>query len=338
MSYNLNIRKLEFFKDEYKNCIFISNIKYTWQFILDNKPRTVILIYTKFFGKRVIYLDNKQIYNSSKYTYNFNFSFPIEFHNITITQKDYFYTLKINNISFNNILNDLKLKKFNILEDTYKEKQKEKKLKQLKKRKNRLLLEAINNFNKKDKIHEINLSQDEKKSKKEEKEEKEEESNEDEDSNTIHQSFEIHRKISSIINNGLNNINNINNSSLNYNNKSVSKISDTSNKIFKDKNSFWYKDNNNNNNKSFFNYKKKSFKSLKKNKKNKKNKFNLSEKAKFKTYENMNSSLNEMIDFDLLENGLNASGERNGNIFRNNLYSSNNRSFFDKGSLTTQSN
>ena len=324
MSYNLNIRKLEFFKDEYKNCIFISNIKYTWQFILDNKPRTVILIYTKFFGKRVIYLDNKQIYNSSKYTYNFNFSFPIEFHNITITQKDYFYTLKINNISFSNILNDLKLKKFNILEDTYKEKQKEKKLKKLKKRKNRLLLEAINNFNKKDKIHEINLSQDERKKNKEEKE-KEEESNEDEDSNTIHQSFEIHKKISSMINNGLYNINNINNNN-NLNNQK----SDISSNAFKDKGSFWYKDNN----KSFFK-KKKSFKSLKK---NKKNKFYPNEKAKFKTYENMNSSLNEMIDFDLLGNDLNASGERNGIIFRNNLYSSNNRSFFDKGSLTTQSN
>ena len=309
MSYNLNIRKLEFFKDEYKNCIFISNIKYTWQFILDNKPRTVILIYTKFFGKRVIYLDNKQIFNSSKYTYNFNFSFPIEFYNITITQKDYFYTLKINNISFSNILNDLKLKK-------------------LKKRKNRLLLEAINNFNKKDKIHEINLSQDERKKNKEEKE-KEEESNEDEDSNTIHQSFEIHNKISSMINNGLYNIDNINNNNLNYN-KSISKISDISNNAFKDKGNFWYKDNN----KSFFN-KKKSFKSLKK---NKRNKFYPNEKAKFKTYENMNSSLNEMIDFDLLGNDLNTSGERNGIIFRNNLYSSNNRSFFDKGSLTTQSN
>lgn len=319
MSYNLNIRKLEFFKDEYKNCIFISNIKYIWQFILDNKPRTVILIYTKFFGKRVIYLDNKQIYNSSKYTFNFNVSFPIEFHNITISQKDYFYTLKINNISFNNILNDLKLKKFNILEDTYKENQKEKKLKKLKKRKNRLLLEAINNFNKKDKIHEINLSQDERK-----KGEKEEESNEDEDSKTIHQSFEIHDQ--ALYNNNYNNINNFNN---NNSISKISKISDTSSNIFfKDKGSFWSKDNN----KSFFNKKK----SLKKN--NKKNKFNPSEKAKFKTYENMNSSLNEMIDFDLLGNDINASDERNGNIFRNNLYSSNNRSFFDKGSLTTQSN
>ena len=52
----------------------------------------------------------------------------------------------------------------------------------------------------------------------------------------------------------------------------------------------------------------------------------------------MNSSLNEMIDFDLLENGLNSSGERNSTIFRNNLYSSNNRSVSDKGSLHTQSN
>ena len=327
MSYNLNIRKLEFFKDEFKNCIFISNIKYTWQFILDNKPRTVILIYTKFFGKRVIYLDNKQIYNSSKYTYNFKVSFPIEFHNITISQKDYFYTLKINNISFNNILNDLKLKKFNILEDTYKEKQKQKKLRRLKKRKNRLLQKALNNFNEKDKIHEINLSQDERKNK---KEEKEEESNEDEDSKTIHESFEIHNKVSSLINNGLYNINNnnkLNNTQINTN--TLSRMSDSSNNIFKDKGSFWSKDNNY---KSFFNNKKKSFK------RNKKNRFNPSEKAKFKTYENMNSSLNEMIDFDLLGNDSNISGERNGNIIRNNLYSSNNRSFFDKGSLTTQSN
>jgi len=106
-------------------------------------------------------------------------------------------------------------------------------------------------------------------------------------------------------------------------------MSDSSNNIFKDKGSFWSKDNNN---KSFFNNKKKSLK------RNKKNRFNPSEKAKFKTYENMNSSLNEMIDFDLLGNDSNISGERNGNIIRNNLYSSNNRSFFDKGSLTTQSN
>ena len=58
--------------------------------------------------------------------YFFSFSFPFEFHNIAITQKDYFYTLKINNISFSNLLNDIKLKKFNILKDKYKEKQKEK--------------------------------------------------------------------------------------------------------------------------------------------------------------------------------------------------------------------
>ena len=37
-----------------------------------------------------------------------------------------------------------------------------------------------------------------------------------------------------------------------------------------------------------------------------------------------------MIDFDLLENGLNASGERNGTIFQNNLYSSNNGSLFER--------
>ena len=338
MSYNINIKKLEFFKDEYTNCFFVSNIKYTWKFILDNKQRTVILLYTKLFGKRIIYLDNKEIYNSSKYTYNFNISFPIEFYNITITQKDYFYTLKINNISFNNIMNDLKLKKFNILEDTYKEKQKQKKLKRLKKRKNRILLNAINNFNKKDITHTINLGGDENSKNKINrtnteivnslnKLDAESNNDEDDDSRTIHQSFEINDKTLAMINNisnSNNNINNINNIS-NINNTISNRNNNISSNILKDKKSL------NDKKKGIFG-KNKSLRS------SKKNKFKTSEKFKFKTYEYVNSSINEMINTDLVENETINSDVRNTNLLRNNIFSSNNISFLDKGSMTTQSN
>ena len=46
-----------------------------------------------------------------------------------------------------------------------------------------------------------------------------------------------------------------------------------------------------------------------------------------------------MIDTDLFGDETHNSEDRNNtNIFRNNIFSSNNRSFLDKGSLTTQSN
>ena len=328
MSYGINIKKLEFFREEYTNCFFISTTKYTWKFILDNNPHLVILLYTKFFGKRILYLDNKEISNSKKYTYNFNISFPIDFYNITIIQKNYFYTLKINNISFNNIINDLKLKKFNILEDSYKEKQKQKKLRQLKKRKNRILEKTINNFYKNEKIEKNNLNKANKilngletiheENINTENNFKEESNNED-DSRTIHESFEMHDKIFSILDNKPNDLNDINNIN-NVNNKDVN-----SNKNFEkndDKNSIYKK--------------KKSFRSLKK---NKRDKFNPSEKIKYKTYENVNSSLNEMIDVDLLRDENHNSEERNNsNFLSHNIFNSNNVSFFDKGSMTTQSN
>ena len=48
--------------------------------------------------------------------------------------------------------------------------------------------------------------------------------------------------------------------------------------------------------------------------------------------------MNEMIDTDLLGEETHNSEERsNNNAFRHNIFSSNNCSFFDKGSLTTQS-
>ena len=317
MSYDINIKKLEYFRDEFSNCFFITNIKYTWKFILDNKPHIVILLNTKLLGKRKVYLDNKEIYNSRKYSNNFNFSFPLEFYNITIAQKDYYYILKINNISFSNILNDLKLKKFNILEDIYKERRKREKLKK-KRLKNIILRKSwsnsskneniLENQNKKDNgsesINEENINTSNKF--------KEDSINED-DSKTIHESFEMHRKAFDMLDKNLNNINN--NDKMSY--KTIS------NKKEKKEDKNYHK-------------KKKSLKSFKS--KRKKECFKPNEKIQYKTYENVNSSLNEMINIDLLNETHNSDERNNTNIFRYNLFSSNNRSFFDKGSMTTQSN
>ena len=222
MSDDINIKKLEFFKEEYKNCFFITSIKYVWKFILDNKQHIVILLYTNLLGKRKIYLDKKEIYNSSKFIYDFNLSFPIEYYNITISQKDYFYTLKINNISFHNILNNLKLQKFNILEDDYKEKQRQKLLKRLNKRKNKLLLKALKDLNKKENKKEINLNKIEKLKNGLETIDEEiintsnklqDDSNNEDDSKTIHQSFEMNENTLAMLDNikNINNISNINN-------------------------------------------------------------------------------------------------------------------------------
>ena len=332
MSNDINIRKLEFYKQEYKSCFFVSNIKYVWKFILDNKQHIIILFFTKLFGKRKIYLDKKMIYNSNKCTNDFNISFPLEFYNITITQRDYFYTLKINNISYHNILNNLKLQKFNILEDDYKEKQRQKRLKQLNRRKNKILQNALNNFNKNENKIQKNLNKIEKLKNGlgtinediiNTANKLQDESNNEDDSKTIHESFEIHenafsmfdniKKINTIktINttNNTDNINNINNNE--NNNKNTQKKRDKK--------------------RNLFNKKKKSTPSFNKNIKEKQN-----DKIQYKTYENVNSSMNEMIYTDLLGDETHNSEERNNNAFRHNI-SNNNHSFIDKGSLTTQS-
>jgi len=202
MSNELDIRNLVFHKNEFTNCFLISCVKYTWKFNLNNKTHIIFLFYIKLFGKRQIFLDNKKIYDKSKFTYNFIFSFPVEYCNITICQKENCYILKINDISFNKILNDLKIKKFNILEDNYKIKQEEKKKKRLQKLKNKILLETVKNFEKKEK-----------------KVVKKNEKNEEDDSKTIHQSFEINEKDLDTLNKLNNFNNNINKKNNNGNNK-----------------------------------------------------------------------------------------------------------------------
>ena len=94
------------------------------------------------------------------------------------------------------------------------------------------------------------------------------------------------------------------------------------------------KDDNINNNIS--NMRKKSKKSMRK---SNKDKSIFSEKIQYKTYENVNSSINELIDTELLEEEPhNSDGRKNANNIRNNILSNNSRSFFDKNSMITQSN
>ena len=212
MSDEIDIRNLIFHKIEYTNCFLISCIKYTWKFILNNNSNIIYLFYIKLFGKRQIFIDNKKIYNKRKFTFNFQISFPVEFYNITICQKENCYILKINDISFNKIFNDLKLKKFNILEDNYKIKKEEKKKKRLQKRKNKILLNTIKNFGKKKDAYEINLNK---------------ENKEEDDSQTVYQSFEINEKdldtINKFKNVKINGTDNNNNNSKDNNDKSERK-------------------------------------------------------------------------------------------------------------------
>jgi hypothetical protein len=207
----INIKKLEFYQKEISHCFFITSIKYTWKFILDNKQRLITLLYTKILGKRIIYLDDKKILDERKYIKDFIISFPIEYYNITILQREKGYVLKINNISFNHILDKLKLQKFNILEKKYKQKQYEIRIKQLQKRKNKILLKTIKDFNSnKDNMYIINLNDDENGMTNENT--KEDIDNHLDDSKTLQQSFELSEKTLNILKKeGKNEINKKNN-------------------------------------------------------------------------------------------------------------------------------
>ena len=271
MSNELNIRNLSFLKNEYTDCCFLfSCIKYTWKFVVNNNSHTIFLFYKKFLGKRQIFLDNKKIYSKNIFTNDFCLSFPVEYINITILQKENYFIMKINDISFNKILNDIKLKKFSILENDYKIKQEKKKQKILQKRKNKILLKTIKNIDKIKINCDINNF------------DKNNNNNiKDDDSKTIHQSFEINQNDLELINK----YNANNNDKKGNNNKKINK--------------------------------------------NIKNKYNI--------YENIDSSMNDMIEFDLerdddvLHNNNSSENIGGTNIYRNN----NNKK--NKDSTTTQS-
>ena len=159
MSSNINIKNLQFSKEKFDNCFFFSTVKYIWKFTLDETSHNVTLIYCSMLGKRQIILDTKEIFKSRKYTHNFEMNFPIETHNITVAQKEDYYILKIDNISFNNLANEKKLQKFNIIEKNYNEIKKEK---QLRRKKKKILKNIEKSFNKQlEKMHEVSLNDDE---------------------------------------------------------------------------------------------------------------------------------------------------------------------------------
>ena len=159
MSYNIDIKNLQFSKEKFETCFFFTTVKYIWKFTLDNSSHNVTLFYCSMLGKRQIFLNNKEIFKSFKYTHNFEINFPIEVHNMTLIQKNDYYILKIDNISFNTLSNEKKLQKFNIIEQNYNEIKKEK---QLRRRKNKILKNMANSFNKQlEKMHEVSLNDDE---------------------------------------------------------------------------------------------------------------------------------------------------------------------------------
>ena len=122
----LDIKNLKFTSEDTGSFFSKTYTEYNWKFTLDGIQRTIALYHSKILGRRTIYLGNQEICRYQRYTYNFHYSFPIEVHTISITQSDDTYILKIDDISFNKLLNEQKLRRFNILKETFLEKEKEK--------------------------------------------------------------------------------------------------------------------------------------------------------------------------------------------------------------------
>ncbi len=123
---DIDIKNLQFISED-KGSFFSKTCReYRWKFVLDGIQRIISLYHSKIIGRRTIYLGKQQIYRHRKYTYNFQYSFPIEVHNISIIQNGYTYILKIDGIAFNRLLNEQKLRRFNILKETFLEKEKAK--------------------------------------------------------------------------------------------------------------------------------------------------------------------------------------------------------------------
>ena len=123
---DIDIKNLQFISEDRGSFFSKTCREYRWKFVLDGIQRIISLYHSKIIGRRTIYLGNQQIWRHSKYTYNFQHSFQIEAHNISIIQNGYTYMLKIDGVPFNRLLNEQKLRRFNILKETFLEKEKEK--------------------------------------------------------------------------------------------------------------------------------------------------------------------------------------------------------------------
>ena len=118
-SRDINIKNLNFNKEEKGFFFSKSYLIYTWKFKLDNVNRIISLAHSKIKGKRVITLDNKQICLFRKYTYNFSYEFTIDTNKISIKQINEGYVLKIDGMNFQKLVNQEKLQKFSILRNEY---------------------------------------------------------------------------------------------------------------------------------------------------------------------------------------------------------------------------
>ena len=131
---DIDIKNLQFISEDTGYFFSKTFTEYNWKFVLDGIQRSITLNHSKILGRRTIFLGNQEICRYQRYTYNFQFSFPIDVHNISIIQNDDSYTLKIDGIPFNRLLNEQKLRRFNIIKETFLEKEQMKKDKRKKDR------------------------------------------------------------------------------------------------------------------------------------------------------------------------------------------------------------
>ena len=120
----IDIKNLQFTSEDTGSFFSKTYTEYKWKFVLDGIQRSISLYHSKILGKRTIYLGKQEIQKYQRYTYNFQYSFSLETHIISIIQNDDTYILKIDEIPFNKLLNEQKLRRFNIIKETFLEKAK----------------------------------------------------------------------------------------------------------------------------------------------------------------------------------------------------------------------
>jgi len=122
----IDIKNLEFTSEDTGTIFSWTYSEYFWKFTLDGIQRAISLYHSRLLGRRTIYLGEREICRYQRYTYSFFYSFPIDTHTISIAQSDDTYILKIDDVPFNKLLNEQKLRRFNIIKDTFLEKEKTK--------------------------------------------------------------------------------------------------------------------------------------------------------------------------------------------------------------------
>ena len=119
---DLDIKNLEFTSEDTGYFYTKTYTEYKWKFTLDGIIRNISLYHSRILGRRTIYLGNRLICHYQRYTYNFQYSFTLDVHTISITQTADSYTLKIDGIPFNKLLNEQKLNRFNIIREIFSDK------------------------------------------------------------------------------------------------------------------------------------------------------------------------------------------------------------------------